>query len=592
MLGSLFMSAALAWLSCCENPRIDDPAFQAVYLVGSDASATGSHIASEPVDDEMCSDEPVVYPAKPARTVVLQFRVIRAPSGQEGKIAQNQLLSSSQAQELLSSLQSDQKIEVIAEPKLVLCSGQLGTIKIGNCCQPTPGGCCDFPNLAPVAPGQNFRVSVGFGMRIGVPALGPTPIALDFGLPVASSDKPAPSVKPARCSENLELRATPVVSADGRYVRLDLEGTTSCCAGGQCETKDQTCTSRANVVCADGSTIVLPMVNCVPVPVLGDLPILGDLFRANGATPNKVMMLATVHVLKNEEGPTQTSCTRASQQVAAPPACCADGECCDTVESNLAKLQTARELFDLALLYERLDLGDVAQRIHANVAEACPGSRIACQAQQRSTELAGQVMREYLLCPNAANRAEIQSEWEKIWYVNQPSHLTPEIITSPTDRTSSRRIEAVSRAKAAEDEKFWELRKEGMTIIAESRKHFDNGETDKALEMLRKHIQQIEASGFEPEKIAILKKQPVARLQMLTMLKHNMDFAVAQKRRVVGPSAQKHGAAGEEEAEVRTKSKLDLILSSYRQACQEGDVNRARQLAIEALAIDPTCFGK
>jgi outer membrane protein insertion porin family len=36
--------------------------------------------------------------------------------------------------------------------------------------------------------GENFRVSPGFGVRISIPALGPAPLAFDFGFPVAKAD--------------------------------------------------------------------------------------------------------------------------------------------------------------------------------------------------------------------------------------------------------------------------------------------------------------------------------------------------------------------------------------------------------------------
>ena len=35
---------------------------------------------------------------------------------------------------------------------------------------------------------QDYRVSVGFGIRFTVPMLGPVPIALDFGFPIVKAD--------------------------------------------------------------------------------------------------------------------------------------------------------------------------------------------------------------------------------------------------------------------------------------------------------------------------------------------------------------------------------------------------------------------
>jgi outer membrane protein insertion porin family len=35
---------------------------------------------------------------------------------------------------------------------------------------------------------DDFRVAVGFGLRVSVPAMGPAPIALDFAVPIARED--------------------------------------------------------------------------------------------------------------------------------------------------------------------------------------------------------------------------------------------------------------------------------------------------------------------------------------------------------------------------------------------------------------------
>ena len=61
----------------------------------------------------------------------------------------------------------------------------------------------------------------------------------------------------------------------------------------------------------------------------------------------------------------------------------------------------------------------------------------------------------------------------------------------------------------------------------------------------------------------------------------------------LSPLNAQHVQSSYEESEApATCSKLDQVLCSYRKACSEHNVDRARQLAIEALAIDPTCFAK
>jgi type II secretory pathway component GspD/PulD (secretin) len=42
----------------------------------------------------------------------------------------------------------------------------------------------------------------------------------------------------------------------------------------------------------------------------------------------------------------------------------------------------------------------------------------------------------------------------------------------------------------------------------------------------------------------------------------------------------------------KTDPILTKLLDAYGKACKSGKVDEARRLAIECLAIDPTCFGK
>lgn len=465
MIESLLLTVALAWLSVCESPQFVDPSVQAVYLVGNNVVADDPVAEIGSLDDEMCCDEPVIVAEKPTRCVAVEFRLIHASSNVVEKIGPDVFLSADQVRGFLTSLQNDLRTEVIAAPKMILCSGQEGCIKIGSLASSPASLCCDQLKVGPATTGTDYRVSVGGGIRIAVPMLGPVPIALDFGMPISSSSKPTPHVGLAPWLKGIELKATPLISADGRHVHCNLEGTTSCCPNGQCAGMNQTCTSRVNAVCADGGTIVWRGAGCAQVPVLSDIPLIGEFFQINGTRPESVVMMATVRIV-NDAGDSneKSTCTRDGQSFVTPPACCAGPEQCATVESNLAKLQTARDLFELAQLYERLNLGDVAQTIHSNVVQVCPGSRIACQAQEHCQVLLAQ--------------------------------------------TTGKRLAGEEEAEA-------------------------------------------ETSTKQPK------------------IQDIMPYA----------------------KELRQK-RLERIMSEYQWACSNRNVDRARQLAIEALAIDPTCFGK
>jgi outer membrane protein insertion porin family len=46
----------------------------------------------------------------------------------------------------------------------------------------------DFGTVEENVTVNDFRVSVGFGLRVTVPAMGPAPIALDFAWPISKAD--------------------------------------------------------------------------------------------------------------------------------------------------------------------------------------------------------------------------------------------------------------------------------------------------------------------------------------------------------------------------------------------------------------------
>jgi type II secretory pathway component GspD/PulD (secretin) len=164
----------------------------------------------------------------------------------------------------------------------------------------------------------------------------------------------------------------------------------------------------------------------------------------------------------------------------------------------------------------------------------------------------------------------------KMAQMQTPRPLASGDLATPTD--------LISQTKAMQEVKFQKLRNDGMTVLAESRKRFDNGETDKALDMLREHIRQVEASGFDAEKIALLKKQPEARLQMLTMLKHNQDFTTAQNSEHKAFMQKK---AQDFLAEEAKKKQIAELMNQYHALYKEHKYREAEIAAIKAQELDP-----
>jgi hypothetical protein len=436
MLGSLLLSLALGWLANVDGTDGPCQAAQTTYVVGCcddskscPASACKSCCAEKCasccdqgcesccddgwLDGEvMCGGEPVEMGVEAKPTVVLQLRIVETSGRPTQKVA---FLKPEELKNCLTCVQADPKAVVISSPTLVLCSGQTGQVSVGT---PVPaqeakcGGCCDFK------------------------------------------------------SGSFSFTALPCVSADCRFVNLKMDGSVSGCPD------HKEWAWKSEVVLPDGMSFVMDADNCCA----GKLCSLAA--QALTGMPHKnVTVFATVRIAGDHGQPAvqASTCTRDCSAHPTAPACCENCPSCDTVESNLARLERASELFKLAEQYERLNQFDVAAKILGNIQVLCPGSRIAGLAEDRCPALR---MKE--LMTQSQNLRQLQQEWEKIWFIEMPHSLA-------SDRVQ--------------------------------------------------------------------------------------------------------GGIEESEAPA-TCSRLAQVLSSYRKACSEGNTDRARQLAIEALAIDPTCFAK
>jgi protein involved in polysaccharide export with SLBB domain len=343
------------------------------------------------------------------------------------------------------------------------------------------------------------------------------------------------------------------------------------------------------------------------------------------------------------------------------PGCC-EPSAVATVEDNLEKLQTAQELYDLALLYERLNQPEVASRILSNVQEVCPGSRMASQSQELCIKLAHQAINKLFRDVSESSHNGYQpvanvpaapcgpKEGAKVaqvaYVIEPPDLLTVELFKAAPDRPLSG--ERLVRTDGSIDLGFYgSVTVAGLTIdqarervekylsstIHNPKVHLDvysynskgyyviaegAGKGDQAVrlpftgnETVLDAIAQI--GGLPPTSDnariwlarpgtgvmpinwnAIVKAgDPSTNYQMQPM--DRIYIATAPTLRSESTVGGTLKLTGGEEADALTPvkdSKLGRILTSYRHACSDGNVDLARQLAIEALAIDPTCFGK
>ena len=148
----------------------------------------------------------------------------------------------------------------------------------------------------------------------------------------------------------------------------------------------------------------------------------------------------------------------------------------------------------------------------------------------------------------------------------------------------SQTADLIAQTKAMQEVKFQKLRTEGQTVMTEAQTRFQGGETDKAMDMLKEHIRLIEASGFEADKIALLKKQPESKLATFVMLKNNTDFTTAQnsERKAFMDKKAKQFLA--EEAK---KKQIAELMNQYHALYKEHKYQEAELCAIKAQELDP-----
>ena len=427
------------------------------------------------------------------------------------------------------------------------------------------------------------------------------------------------------------------------------------------------CKEASKQACAAGCTRLEPAIqSCLP-----DDEMCGD--GATSAKPDKhaVIELHIVNAPADLAGKLGASIfisadqlrvlTKDGKSLVQQCQSCCEPSAVATVEDNLEKLQTAQQLYDLALLYERLNLPEVASTILSNVQEVCPGSRIASQSQVLCDKLAHQELDKHFQIVTARSQSGYQpvassqatpycpKEGAKVaqvaYVIEPPDLLTVELFKAAPDRPLSG--ERLVRTDGTIDLGFYgSVQVAGMTIdqararvekylstvIRDPKVHLDvysynskgyyviaegAGKGDQAVrlpftgnETVLDAIAQI--GGLPPTSDgriwlarpgtgvmpinwnAIVKAgdpstnyqmQPMDRIYISTAPAPRSESTVGATLKLTG------GEEGETLAPVKD-SKLGRILTSYRHACSDGNVDLARQLAIEALAIDPTCFGK
>ncbi len=148
----------------------------------------------------------------------------------------------------------------------------------------------------------------------------------------------------------------------------------------------------------------------------------------------------------------------------------------------------------------------------------------------------------------------------------------------------SQSTDLMVQTRAMQEVKFQKLQNESRAVMSDARSRFQSGETAKAMDMLRDHIKQIEASGLDATQVAMLKKQPEDRLATFKVMQGNQDFQTAEKAQHDSFMANKSKEFLAEEAK---KKQVAELMKQYHSLYKEHKYQQAEIAAIKAQELDP-----
>ncbi len=167
----------------------------------------------------------------------------------------------------------------------------------------------------------------------------------------------------------------------------------------------------------------------------------------------------------------------------------------------------------------------------------------------------------------------------------QVAHQVPAVGTTPAPAAAPARDETYAQqVKAMQDVKYQQLREDGIRVQREAMDRFQAGKTDQALEMLDEHLASLRDAGLESQRIDMLRRPLMARVQQLKTMKAQRDFEQQQ-----ASQQNRHTAINTSRmlAEDNKNKQLDELMKQYRTLYKEGKYREAEMYAMRAAEIDP-----
>jgi type II secretory pathway component GspD/PulD (secretin) len=137
---------------------------------------------------------------------------------------------------------------------------------------------------------------------------------------------------------------------------------------------------------------------------------------------------------------------------------------------------------------------------------------------------------------------------------------------------------------AMQEVRFQALRNDGLEAQRRAMELFKAGETDRALEVLEEYKGNLNNSGLDSERVAMLRGHIDSRLQQLKTLKHQRDFEKLQANQKEALDQERlHKILNEEEKNKRVAE----LMKQYQNFYKEGKYQEAQVAALKARDLDP-----
>lgn len=141
-----------------------------------------------------------------------------------------------------------------------------------------------------------------------------------------------------------------------------------------------------------------------------------------------------------------------------------------------------------------------------------------------------------------------------------------------------------NQVQAMQEIEFQKFREEGLAAQREATERFQARETDRALDLLHDHLEKLESSKLDREKVAMLRRPIEDRLQKLQMLKSQQEFEEIQRgQKDVVSRTQLHHAL----AEKQKNDQVAGLMKQFNNLMKEGKYREAGYAAAKAHELDP-----